>query len=116
MRIFCGNLPFNLSDQELRDVFSPFGVVGEVKILTERETGRSRGFGFVEMDSDTEAITAIEELNGSDVLGRSIVVNEAKPKGSGTGSSGGGRGGEYRREARGGGRDRERGRRDDRRR
>jgi len=78
--IFVGNLSFNTSEEELRQLFEPYGQVDRVSILTDRETGRSRGFGFVEMGNSEEGEKAIAALNGSDFGGRAINVNEARPK------------------------------------
>ena len=86
--IFVGNLSFNTSEDELRKLFEPYGQVDRVSILTDRETGRSRGFGFVEMTNGEEGEKAIAGLNGSQFGGRTINVNEARPKAA----SGGGRG------------------------
>ena len=87
--IFVGNLSFNTSEDELRKIFEPYGTVDRVSILTDRETGRSRGFGFVEMANPEEGDKAIASLNGSQVGGRTINVNEARPKAER--ASGGGR-------------------------
>ena len=104
--IFVGNLSFNTSEDELRQLFEPYGQVDRVSIMTDRDTGRSRGFGFVEMASDEEGEKAIAGLNGSQVGGRTLNINEARPKterGGGGGSGGrdrgdrGGRGGGGRR-------------------
>lgn len=92
--IFVGNLSFNTSEEELRKIFEPYGAVDRVSILTDRETGRSRGFGFVEMTNADEGDKAIAGLNGSQFGGRAINVNEARPKAeraSGGGREGGGR-------------------------
>jgi len=92
--IFVGNLSFNTSEEELRKIFEPYGTVDRVSILTDRETGRSRGFGFVEMANAEEGDKAIAGLNGSQFGGRAINVNEARPKAeraSGGGREGGGR-------------------------
>ena len=104
--IFVGNLSFNTQEDELRQLFEPYGQVDRVSILTDRDTGRSRGFGFVEMGSNEDGEKAITALNGSQFGGRTINVNEARPKterggggGYGGGHGGGGHGG-------GGGRDR----------
>jgi len=103
--IFVGNLDFNTGEDELRKLFEPYGQVDRVSILTDRETGRSRGFGFVEMVNADDGEKAIAGLNGTQVGGRKINVNEARPKaeraggGGGGGRDRGGRGG-------GGGRDR----------
>jgi len=79
--IYVGNLPYSSTEDELRQLFEQYGQVSSAKIITDRETGRSRGFGFVEMESDGEADAAIEALNGNDYGGRKVVVNEARPKG-----------------------------------
>jgi len=78
--IFVGNLSFNTSEDELRQMFEPFGQVDRVSIMTDRDTGRSRGFGFVEMASNEDGEKAITALNGSQVGGRTLNVNEARPK------------------------------------
>jgi RNA recognition motif-containing protein len=80
MNIYVGNLSYGMSEDELRDAFSAFGDVSSVKILMDRETGRSRGFGFVEMPNKSEGDKAIAELNGKDVGGRALRINEARPK------------------------------------
>ncbi|MCZ0954243.1 MAG: RNA-binding protein [Rhodospirillaceae bacterium] len=80
MNIYCGNLSYALSESELRDAFANYGAVSSVKILTDRETGRSRGFGFVEMPNRAEAEAAVANLNGKDVGGRPLRVNEARPR------------------------------------
>ena len=80
MNIFCGSLPFSLTEAELRNLFEAHGEITSVKIITDRATGRSKGFGFVEMPEDEEANAAIEALNGSDVGGRNIVVNKAEER------------------------------------
>jgi cold-inducible RNA-binding protein len=87
--IFVGNLSFNTSEDELRQAFEAFGQVDRVSILTDRETGRSRGFAFVEMTNTEEGDKAIAGLNGSQIGGRTINVNEAKPKGERAGGGGG---------------------------
>ena len=79
-KLFVGSLPFETTDAELSEVFSKAGTVESANVITDRNTGRSRGFGFVEMSSEEEAKKAIEELNGSDLKGRNIVVSEAKPR------------------------------------
>ena len=89
--IFVGNLSFNTSEEELRQLFEPYGQVDRVSILTDRETGRSRGFGFVEMANSEEGEKAIAALNGSDFGGRAINVNEARPKAERAGGERGGR-------------------------
>jgi cold-inducible RNA-binding protein len=100
--IFVGNLDFNTTEEELRQLFEPHGQVDRVSILTDRDTGRSRGFGFVEMASAEDGEKAIAALNGAQVGGRTLNVNEARPKPERTGGGGGGRG----RERSGGGRGR----------
>lgn len=80
MNIFVSNLSFRLNNDELKNVFDEFGEVTSAKIVTDRETGRSRGFGFVEMSNDSEANIAIETLNGKEVKGRNISVSVAKPR------------------------------------
>ena len=80
MNIYVGNLPYGLSESELQDAFANFGEVSLVKILSDRETGRSRGFGFVEMPNQAEAEAAVANLNGKDVGGRALRVNEARPR------------------------------------
>lgn len=80
MNIYVGNLPFRLTQEELSELFAPFGEIDRVHIVTDRETGRARGFGFVEMPNAEEANKAIEGLNGQDVGGRALTVNEAKPR------------------------------------
>lgn len=90
--IFVGNLSFNTNEDELRQLFEPFGQVDRVSIMTDRDTGRSRGFGFVEMASNEDGEKAITSLNGSQVGGRTINVNEARPKTERSGGGGGGGG------------------------
>jgi RNA-binding proteins (RRM domain) len=80
MNIYVGNLSYGMSEDELRDAFGAFGAVSSVKILMDRETGRSRGFGFVEMPNQSEAETAIAGLNGKDLGGRALRINEARPR------------------------------------
>ena len=80
MNIYVGNLSYSLSEQELRDAFAAHGEVSSVKILSDRETGRSRGFGFVEMPNQSEGEAAVEQLNGKDLGGRALRVNEARPR------------------------------------
>jgi cold-inducible RNA-binding protein len=102
--IFVGNLSFNTNEDELRQAFEPYGQVDRVSIMTDRDTGRSRGFGFVEMASNEDGDKAITALNGAQIGGRTINVNEARPK-TDRGSGGGGGGGRDRgdRGGRGGG-------------
>jgi RNA recognition motif-containing protein len=92
-RIFVGNLDFSSREEELRPLFEAYGAVERVNILTDRDTGRSRGFGFVEMNTDSEADAAIAALDGRDWNGRALRVNEALPKTEGGGRGGGGGGG-----------------------
>jgi len=93
-KLYVGNLPFNTTADDLRDAFGAHGKVTSASVATDRDTGRSRGFGFVEMANGAEA--AISALNGTDMGGRNLVVNEARPRedrGGGGGGGGGGRGG-----------------------
>jgi len=78
--LYVGNLPHSTTEAELRNVFEPHGAVEKVTLVTDRETGRSRGFGFVEMTNATEADNAIAALNGTELGGRTLTINEAKPK------------------------------------
>ena len=94
-KIYVGNLSYNMDDQTLGQVFSAFGTVESARIVTDRESGRSKGFGFVEMSSDSEATSAIDKLNGTDQLGRSMNVSEAKPMAPRENRGGGG-GGNFR--------------------
>ncbi|NPA81925.1 MAG: RNA-binding protein [Epsilonproteobacteria bacterium] len=80
MNIYVGNLFYGMSEDELRDQFASYGEVSSVRIITDRETRRSKGFGFVDMPNDEEAKRAIEELNGKEVSGRTLRVNEARPR------------------------------------
>ncbi len=80
MRVYVGNAPFSMSDGELRTLFEEYGAVDSAVIITNRESGRSRGFGFVEMTDDGQANRAIEELNNREVGGRPLVVNQARPR------------------------------------
>jgi RNA recognition motif-containing protein len=89
-RIFVGNLPFSATDQVLLDTFAQYGAVESAKVITDRFTGRSKGFGFVEMGNDAEAATAIEKLNGAEYEGRTITVNEAREMQPREGGGGGG--------------------------
>lgn len=99
MNIFVGSLPFSIDEADLRESFEAYGTVDSVKIITDKFTGRSKGFGFVEMSNDAEAQKAIDELNGATVSGRTIVVNKSEPKPEGerrsfnNNRSGGGYGG-----------------------
>ncbi len=89
-RIYVGNLPFSASDDEVRDMFAEFGAVSSVNLITDRETGRPRGFGFVEMESGEEADNAIQALHQTQMGGRSLNVNEARPRESRPPQRGGG--------------------------
>ncbi len=80
MNIYVGNVSYALAERELEELFSEFGAVSSARIITDRETGRSKGFGFVEMANQTEGEEAIRQLNGKDVGGRNIKVNEARPR------------------------------------
>jgi len=80
MKIYCGNLSYTMTDEELNETFSAFGNVSKANVVMDRETRRSKGFGFVEMDDDQQAQEAIEQLNGSNVGGRNLNVNEARPR------------------------------------
>ena len=100
-KLYIGNLTFSATESDLRGMFAPFGAVESVSLVTDRNTGRSRGFGFVEMTNDAEAATAITGLNGKDSGGRPLTVNEAKPKAErGSGGSRNGGGDDYRGHAR----------------
>ncbi len=101
MNIFIGSIPFKLEENELKELFEEFGEVSSIKIITDKFTGRSKGFGFCEMDNDEEAQQAIEELNGTEILGRAIVVNKAEERKDNR--RGGGGGGFRRDNNRGGG-------------
>src|SRR5829696_5959155 len=96
-KLYVGNLGYGVTDSDLLKMFEAFGTVESAQIIMDRDTGRSKGFGFVEMKSDQEAQAAIAGLNGKDSGGRALTVNEARPKteggGGGRGGSGGGRGG-----------------------
>ena len=93
INIYVGNLPFGYGEEEVRQLFGEFGEVQRVSLITDRATGQSRGFGFVEMGDDTMAQAAIAALDGRDVDGRKLTVNVAKPKAPGGGGGGGGRSG-----------------------
>lgn len=94
MNIYVGNLSFNTDNDSLREAFAAFGAVDDARVVQDRDTGRSRGFGFVEMPNRQEAQAAIQALDGKDLDGRTLKVNEARPKegGSRGGGGGGGRG------------------------
>src|SRR5262245_4631378 len=93
MNIYVGNLAYNATDEELRSAFEAFGPVTSVKIVRDRDSGRSRGFAFVEMEDGEGAQNAVAQMNGKDLKGRNLVVNEARPREQGGGGGGGGRGG-----------------------
>ena len=88
LNIYVGNLPFSATESELQDLFGQHGEVVRANIITDRNTGRSRGFGFVEMTNDDEGRAAIEALNGQDFGGRALTVNEAKPRAEHSGGGG----------------------------
>jgi len=93
-KLYVGNLGYGVTDSDLEKLFAPHGTVQSAQVIMDRDTGRSKGFGFVEMSSDAEAQTAIQALNGQDSGGRPLTVNEAKPRTEGGGRGGsGGRGG-----------------------
>jgi RNA recognition motif-containing protein len=89
-KLYVGGLPYSVSEGQLNELFSAHGTVESAQVITDRMTGRSKGFGFVEMSAQPEAEAAIEALNGTDLEGRNITVNEAKPRESRGGSRGGG--------------------------
>jgi len=105
MNIYVGNLSYGVSDDNLREIFEAYGTVSSAKVITDKYSARSKGFGFVEMDNDAEGNAAIEQLDGAEIDGRPVKVNEARPKednrGGGRGNRGGGGygggGGGYRR-------------------
>jgi cold-inducible RNA-binding protein len=101
-KLYVGNLPYTVRDEDLQQAFGDFGSVSSAKVMMERDTGRSKGFGFVEMGSDTEAQAAIEGMNGQSLGGRSLVVNEARPMEARPPRTGGGGFGGGRREGGGG--------------
>ena len=97
-KLYVGNLPYSFRDSDMEQAFSQFGTVSSAKVMMERDTGRSKGFGFVEMGSDAEAQAAIQGMNGQQVGGRGLVVNEARPmepRAPRSGGYGGGGGGGY---------------------
>jgi RNA recognition motif-containing protein len=111
-KLYVGNLAYSVRDEDLNEAFGAFGAVNSAKVMMDRETGRSKGFGFVEMGSDSDAQAAINGLNGQAIAGRAVVVNEARPREErpggfrspygGGGGGGGGAGGGGRREGGGG--------------
>jgi RNA recognition motif-containing protein len=100
MNLYVGNLSWTMTEDELRTLFEQYGTVSSIKIVKDRETGRSKGFGFVEMDNDTEAQNALSSLYDKEILGRKIVINEAQERPA---KSGGGGGGGYKKRSFGGG-------------
>lgn len=105
-KIYVGNLSYSVDDQTLSDIFAAFGTVESAKVVTDRDSGRSKGFGFVEMSTEAEASSAIEKLNGSEQSGRAMNVSEAKPMAPKEGGRGGFGGGGPRKSFGGGGNDR----------
>ena len=94
-KLYVGNLSFDVTESQLQELFAPYGSVQRAQLITDRDTGRSKGFGFVEMSSDQEAQAAIAGMNGQMADGRSLTVNEAKPKEDRPRGGGGGGGGGY---------------------
>jgi RNA recognition motif-containing protein len=101
-KLYVGNLGYGVTDSDLQQMFEAHGTVQSAQVIVDRDTGRSKGFGFVEMGSDQEAQTAIAALNGKEVGGRALTVNEAKPRTEGGRGGSGGRGGGYGRGGHGG--------------
>jgi cold-inducible RNA-binding protein len=89
-KLYVGNLPYDTADNDLVNMFQPHGTVQSAQVIMDRDTGRSKGFGFVEMNTGEEAAAAIKALNGKDVNGRALTVNEARPREERTGGGGGG--------------------------
>ncbi len=106
INIYVGNLPYQTDDRELEDLFAPFGDIASARVIMDRETGRSKGFGFVEMPDRAQGEAAIEALNGNEMDGRALRINEARPREERPrfGGGGGGGGGGYRGGGGGGGR------------
>jgi RNA recognition motif-containing protein len=94
-RLYVGNLPYGARDESMQELFSQFGAVRSAQVIMDRESGRSKGFGFVEMDNDDEAQAAIDGLNGKPFEGRPLTVNEARPREDRGGRGGGGGGGGF---------------------
>jgi len=94
-KLYVGNLPYSFRDEDMQQAFSQFGSISSAKVMMERDTGRSKGFGFVEMGNDAEAQAAIKGMNGQAMGGRNLVVNEARPMEARPPRSGGGGGGGY---------------------
>jgi RNA recognition motif-containing protein len=103
-KIYVGGLPYSTTDGSLQEIFAAHGAVESARVITDKFTGQSRGFGFVEMGSNDEAQKAIEALNGTEVDGRTLTVNEARPQEKRSGFGGGGGGGGGRKNSGGGGR------------
>ena len=95
MNIYVGNLSFETTEQDLEAAFTPFGQVDAARLISDRDSGRSKGFGFVEMSNNAEAEAAIQALNGKDLQGRTVTVNEARPREPRQGGGGGGGGGRW---------------------
>ncbi|MBN2071659.1 MAG: RNA-binding protein [Candidatus Krumholzibacteriota bacterium] len=95
MKIYVGNMSFDTSESDLRTAFEAHGTVDSVNVITDRDTGRSKGFGFVEMSNDTEAQAAIDAMNDKELQDRTLKVNKAKPRTDNRGGGGGGRGGGF---------------------
>jgi cold-inducible RNA-binding protein len=93
MKLYVGNLSYDTNDAELRELFIAFGEPDSAKVITDRDTGRSKGFGFVEFSNNAEATAAMNALNGKEVNGRALTVNEARPRNDSAGNRGGGGGG-----------------------
>lgn len=95
-KVYVGGLPYAIGDEQLSELFAPHGTIASARVITDKYTGQSRGFGFVEMSTEQEAKSAIEALNGTQLEGRTLTVNEARPQEprSGGGRFGGGRGGD----------------------
>jgi cold-inducible RNA-binding protein len=93
MKLYVGNLSYDTNDAELRDLFAPYGEPESAKVITDRDTGRSKGFGFVEFADNAQATEAMNALNGKEVNGRALTVNEARPRNESSGNRGGGGGG-----------------------
>jgi len=92
MKLYVGNLSYDTGDAELRDLFAPYGEPESAKVITDRDSGRSKGFGFVEFAENVQATAAMNALNGKEVGGRALTVNEARPRNESSGNRGGGGG------------------------
>ena len=93
MKLYVGNLSYETNEAELRELFTPFGEPDSAKVITDRDTGRSKGFGFVEFADNAQATAAMNALNGKEINGRALTVNEARPRNESSGNRGGGGGG-----------------------